>query len=596
MKTMVKFLTMTALLCGATLAREPVAEINIAGDSAVALPRALEIAVKSGVKKIVIAPGVYPLVSTLEFHNLTNLTIEAKGVTILRVVPTVRGLDFVHCHGIALHGLTLQCAVPPFTQGHVEKLDEAGKWLELRVDAGYPTNYFGHKSTGYFFDPATRQWKAGTYDFGFDHAEDLGDGLFRLQGSLGRAPRACAVGDLMAFRGPGSADILVAGCSAMEFSDVVIRHGSGFCIHEDGGEGDNRYSYAVTYGPKPPNATNEPLISANADAFHSSNVRHGPTLDGCRFEGMCDDGVPIHGSYALVLAATNADLIVTRGRFFRAGDPLRLFDQRGALIGEATVVTNRPEHDYQMPLLPKGDLTRVFGESRDFWRITLDHPLSAATQFCRVSNPNANGSGYTIRRCIIRNHRARGMLLKADRGLVEDNVIEGSTIAGIIIAPEYWWNESCYSRDVVVRGNTLRRCGEATSGPWDSRPGAMNIAGEGKEKGIAYGNQHIVIEKNTFEDNAGVNLLVHGAQDVTVHGNRFVRPQQHATNHGRDHYDPATLIWLDACDGVRLEDNRVYERGAFGTNLVGVTRTARNMVRADGGVGVVQKFWFEFWR
>ena len=595
MNTQLKILMVTALLCDVVGAAS-VAEIRIAGDSVAALPQALEVAVKSGVKKIIIAPGTYVVDTTLAFRSLTNVTIDATGVTLLRRQPTVRGLDFDRCHHVTLRGLKLQCAVPPFTQGRVEKLDDAGKWLELRVDAGYPTNYFGHKTTGYFFDPATQQWKPGTYDFGFDRADDLGGGLFRLHGSLGRAPRACAVGDLMAFRGPGSADILVAGCSAMEISDVVIRHGSGFCIHEDGGEGGNRYSYAVTYGPKPPGATAEPLISANADAFHSSGVRHGPTLDGCRFEGMCDDGVPIHGSYALVLAATNADLIVTHGRFFRAGDPLRLFDQRGALVGEATVVTNRPERGYQMPPLPKGDLPRVFGESRDFWRLTLDHPLPAATQFCRASDPNANGSGYVVRHCTIRNHRARGLLLKADHGLVEDNVIEGSTIAGIIIAPEYWWNEACYSRDVVVRRNTIRRCGEATNGSWDSRPGAVNIAGEGQEKGIAYGHQRIVIEKNTFEDNAGVNLLVHGAQDVTVRDNRFVRPQQHATNHGRDHYDPSTLIWLAACNGVQLEDNRVYERGAFGTNLVGVTRTALNLVGVATGVQLVRKPWYQFWR
>lgn len=593
---MKKMIASLAVLAHAALAAEPVAQINITADAPLALPRALEIAVKSGAKKIIIAPGVYPVRSTLEFRNLTNLTIEAKGVTLLRLLPTVRGLDFVHCHGLVLRGLRLQCAVPPFTQGRVEKLDDAGQWLELRVDAGYPTNYFGRGSTGYFFDPKTEQWKTGTYDFGFSRAEDLGGGRFRLHGSLGPAPRACAVGDRMAFRGPDAADILVAGCSAMRISEVVIRHGSGFCIHEDGGEGGNFYSYSVTYGPKPPGATAEPLISANADAFHSSGVRHGPTLEGCRFEGMCDDGVPIHGFYALVLAAAKTELVVARGGFFRSGDPLRLFDQHGALLGEANVVSNRLERDYRGPPLPKGELMRVFGESRDCWRITLDHPLPPATRFCRISTPSANGSGYTIRRCIIRNHRARGMLLKADHGLVEDNVIEGSTIAGLIIAPEYGWNEACYSRDVIVRGNTIRRCGEATNGPWDNRPGAVNIAGEGQGKGLAYGHQRIVIEKNIFEDNAGVNLLVHGAQDVAISGNRFVRPQQRATQHGRDHYDPATLIWLDACEGVRLAANSVTQRGAFGTNFVGVTRTALHIAGAYEGVGSVNKLWFEFWR
>ena len=218
MKTVLKFLVLAGLVWGAAAGAAPVARISITADAPLALPRALEVAVRSGVKKIIIAPGTYTVDTLLAFRNLTNVTIEATGVTLLRALPAVPGLEFARCRNVALRGLTLQCATPPFTQGRVENIDDAGRWLELRVDAGYPTNYFEGEDHRLFLRSRDAAVEPGT----FDSASARGEPRRRAVPAVWRArPRAARLraGDLIAFRGPGAADIFVNGCSAMEISE-----------------------------------------------------------------------------------------------------------------------------------------------------------------------------------------------------------------------------------------------------------------------------------------------------------------------------------------------------------------------------------------
>ncbi|MBF0443392.1 MAG: hypothetical protein HQK54_15905 [Oligoflexales bacterium] len=108
-------------------------------------------------------------------------------------------------------------------------------------------------------------------------------------------------------------------------------------------------------------------------------------------------------------------------------------------------------------------VTAVSGDT-----IALDKTLNASVGD-RMANMNLIGSGYIVRNNIVRNRRARGMLLKANDGLVENNTVEGSTMPGISETPEYWWNESDYSHNVIIRnknGTMIR--------PWrKAQPGYM---------------------------------------------------------------------------------------------------------------------------
>ena len=464
-------------------------EIHVASEDPAALQRSIEEAARGGFTDIVIPAGTYRLGAPrdgrfyLRFAGLSGVTIDAAGVTLLRTDPRPGGVLFENCRDVTLTGLTLVNETPPFTQGTIEAIAGGGASYDLRIDAGYPTNfddprYFPAGPTGYPFDAATRQWKAGTADCSFEKVERLGPDRFRLTAGRPIDPRyGAAKGDLMAFRGAGNADVRLGNCSGMTLSGLTIKAGTGFCVHEDGGEGGNAYHYAVTYGPRPAGATADPLMACDADAFHSSNVRRGPTVSGCRFEGMPDDGIAVHGRYALVTGndGKNDKAVFAAGaEFFRPGDPLRLFDARGEPAGEAVVKAVAEAKGYE-PAAPIRH-AHFKGHAHRWFRLELDRALAAGPEFL-AGDPAANGSGYVLRDNDIRNHRARGMLLKADDGLVENNRIDGSTIAGIVLAPELWWNEACYSRNVTLRGNAVRHVGYAAVGPWTDQAGAITLLG-----------------------------------------------------------------------------------------------------------------------
>jgi len=569
------------------------AEIAITPDDPVSVQRGIDAAAKSGAKKVVVPPGTYRLTAPprerfcLKFIDLKDLEIEATGVTFLLMDPNKGGIEFGRCANVTLRGATLRHEIVTFTQAAIEAIAPDGKSFDLRIAKGYPANlddpkFFRADNTGYVFDPLTRQWKTGTYDLGVKKLERLGPDLFRVfwNGPAGPPKQPVAVGDLMAFRGNGVTDIYVGGCTGMNITGVSILSGGGFCIHEDGGEGGSHFSYTVSYGPKPDGATETPLIACNADAFHSGGVRKGPTLENCLFEGMPDDGVPIHGYYGLVVEAKENTLVLTEGRW-QPGDPLRLFSPDGGLAGEAIVKTVQPLPQYKTEAKSKN---RAFGDlaKKHFIQITLDAPVDAGMDFL-ASNPNAMGSGFVVRNCVIRNHRARGMLLKADNGLVEGNTVDGSTIAGIVIAPELWWNEACYSRHVIVRNNTIKHVGYATVGPWTDQYGAITLTAAAKETSRP-GHEDILIENNTIENCDGVNLLIAAAKNVIVKNNRFVGAQRAPTRRGADHADPTALIWLSSCENVSLQGNTLSARGAAGGEVIHLAPSAKNVSGAQDGI------------
>jgi hypothetical protein len=352
-------------------------------------------------------------------------------------------------------------------------------------------------------------------------------------------------------------------------------------VHEDGGEGGNRYRYTVTYGPKPQGAAEAPLLSCNADSFHSSGVRKGPVLEGCLFEGMGDDGIPIHGSYALIVESRPGFLVATDG-VLRQGDPLRLFNPGVGFAGEAKVVSIRPLGEFSV-----AGKSRFHGFSdlshHRFVEVRTDPPLAAGFDWL-ASNPAALGSGFVIRKNVIRNHRARGMVVKADDGLIEGNTIDGSTISGIVLAPEPWWREACFCRKVTIRNNTIRRCGTASMGPWTQQAGALSVTAE-IEPGAEPGHRQIVIEDNRFIENDGVNLLLQAVDGAVVRGNRFEWPDQSATLRGSARgIDPGALIWVSDCRNVLFEGNKVTHAGAALGKGVGVGPGTMNLIGRESGV------------
>ncbi len=284
---------------------------------------------------------------------------------------------------------------------------------------------------------------------------------------------------------------------------------------------------------------------------------------------MGDDAIAIHGIYSFVFDARDNTLVINHNSF-RPGDPLRLFDPGGRPAGEAVVESIRPLENFASTR-KSSRATLSDTTSGPFFEVTLDRVLAANFDYL-ASNPAAIGSGYVLRGNTIRNHRARGMLLKADRGLIEDNTIDGSTMGGIVLTPEFWWNEACYSRDVTIRHNTVRHVAYAPD-----QLGGVVIAAIGTAPLAGYGHQHIVLEDNRFENINGLNLLITSAEDVLVKDNVFIHAQ-----HGQASVAGAAwgenageLIFVTEAEAVRFENNLAEDLGPFQQVLIHATPSGR---------------------
>lgn len=541
-------------------------------------------AYKEGKKSVVIPAGIYRLSPTsanphLQFTDMENIEIDARNVTFIFSGRGQGGIQFKNCRNVKFFGATLRKEVLPFTQGVVDTVAPDRRSFDFKVDKGYPTDFddprfFDTAAFGSLFDSKTRRWKPAVSGI---KTERLAADRFRLHQQGAFPPELSpVVGDLVVFRGRGDQTLIVNNCSKVEIRDVTINSSGGFAIFEFDGEGPNYYSVTVKRGPRPDGAIVDPLLSSTADGFHSTRMRNGPVLENCHFEATHDDAIAIHGQYSSVLRANGVNLVISKNTF-RPGDPLRLFDSHGNPAGEAVVKTVQSEPEFR-PVQKSLRVTKRDNSVGPYWQITLDRELTVKPDYI-ASNPNACGRGYIIRNSKIDSHHGRGMLLKADGGLVEGNTIDGSTISGIVITPEFWWNEACYSRNVIVRNNVIRNIGLPNQF-W----AAMIVGAIDKEPVAPGGHRNITIEGNTFDSLNGTNLFISSATGVRVRNNRFVNPQRSnvALMSAPWGVKESSLVFVTQAEDVQFEGNVVVGRGPLTKELIQMTPTSKVQGAAKG--------------
>ena len=549
----------------------------------------------AGQKKVVVPAGVYQIPpsktgANLEFADLKNFEIDATGAVFSMLDNSKTGVFFRNCHNVTFRGATIRNATFPFTQGQIAAIAPDRKSFELQIDAGYPTTLdepkaFNARTTYYIFDRVTRRLKNNTYDYGNAGVKRLGEARFEISfdNALGQE---IEVGDLSSMRGRGGSGLHNDNCQNMRIVGVSLQNSGGFGFFETGG-GANTYSgVSVKPGPKPQGASADPLMSENADGFHSAGTKRGPTIENSHFTRMPDDGIAIHGEYQMVRRAQGAILTCMRlwpGAPYSVGDRVAWVQKNGEPGGEAKVVAVEKLADDLLPAIPTE--FPHFRNNHFFFQITLDRPLDAREGDV-VSNLEATGDGFVLRNNTILNHRARGLLLKARDGLVENNLIDGSSIAGLVMGPELWWGEGNYAKNIIVRGNTFAHCGYATTGPWNEQAGVLTIHGTG-DSPDARGHSNIQIENNAFVSNDGIQVVLDGLENSIFKNNKFLNAQKIENKRGGDRgIDTGALVWINRAKNLQIEGNVAQRLGAFNTGLVKMSDKASEIGGAQTGVRV----------
>ncbi len=511
------------------------------------LPQALQDAYAHGARTITLAPGTYflpPLGHTVfALDSWTNTTIRAYGVTLILtdLAWTHDAFDLNHCRNVTLAGPTISQNKITFYQGRIIAVgkDSAGKdFCDWAPDAGYPVPPLDAKkfpSALNVVDARTHQFKLGVGDFYDAPMIALSSGTFRIGigGPFG-------VGDTLVGRwGDAPFKVYLNGSRNCTVQDVTLVRNGFAPLREDGGGGNHYRHITWALGPPPPHATTPPLITNAADGIHMIGSYPGPDIENCVFQGLfLDDCIAIHGTFQTVQAAQGRVLTLTGGRgALTVGGPVRISDTKG-FFAEAVVAG----------LQENSDKTTTLTLAKDLGVKELGVPVGA-----KLSNPLADGAGYKIVGCHLGRTRSRGILVKADRGVIRNNVIEDCGMSAISAGPEYYWGEADYVHGLRITGNTLRG-----NGCFGGTNAAVLVHGDG-----ALGNRNIQIIKNQFVSNYARDLQIDWAADTIISGNRLTGPASLPPA-----LTPQTPLTLAHCDGVRLSGNAFGHAATYKHPLV----------------------------
>lgn len=515
-------------------------------------------AYRAGAHLIIINPGIYQLPATghttFELNQWQNVVIRAYGVTLIMAVPNGGDcFDLSHCRNVSIEGPTISQSQVTFYQGRVVKVGKTSKgfYCDWRPDAGYPVpsisstpNHSLYFNLFNVVGGRTRRLKVGDGDLWATSWAPLGNQIFRLQFQT-PLPNI-SVGDWLVARYMDAPQkIRLFYSRECTVKDVTLMRNGFAPILEWHGGGNHLLGCRWALGPKPNGATVAPVVTNEADGFHSVNADPGPDIEHCFFQGVfLDDCIAIHGELQHVVAASGRTITVkdNRDAGLIVGGPIQISGDNG-FFATARVVS-------------------INGGTNGVSTVTLDRKLAVPIG-AYVTNPDRCGSGYKIIDCRLGDTRSRGIIVKGSSGVIIGNVIRGCGMAGISIGPEIspgqWW-EGGYCQNVIVEDNTLIDNGK------DGYNRAVLVHGSyysPPNKG-AIGNSGIVIKHNTFVSNYGGDIWILWTSSGDISRNTMTGPPLLAATGNRR----PPSITIDHSDPIHIGSNRVTNPTAYATNQI----------------------------
>ncbi len=408
-----------------------------------------------GNRRVVVPPGRYRVSPKnrqhLVLHNLRDTQIIADGVEMI-CAETTRALTIRGCTNVTVRGLIIDYDPLPFTQGRITGLSADKKTHEIELFEGYPEADTVRNFKYEIFRPDTRTLR------GDDHYPEkikvVDSRHIRVINPHCHADHPEQVGDLIVIGAehaphgsiPHAVECVDNVNVRLEQIDLYASNCFGFLEYNCDGSTYDR----CRIDRRPPESEladrGDPrLRSLNADAFHSKHAVKGPAYLQCAARFMGDDCINICGDYHMIMAARGRQLrvLAKHSMNIQPGDPVELVTYAGRRPPDARVVTIERDGkivDQEREFLSKQrmneSLRTARGALNDAYTITLDREVDLV-QGSVICSANRIGNGFSVKDCTFGYNRSRGILIKASRGEVTDNHMEGCRMSGILVGQRH---------------------------------------------------------------------------------------------------------------------------------------------------------------
>lgn len=485
--------------------------------------------------KLVIPPGEYRTDKTIIMKKLIDVNIIAEGVKLV-ITKIVPALKISQCKNLSISGLTIDYDPLPFTQGTISSVKDDGS-IEFKIHAGYPRLDGNYKLNRiHIFDGKTRLWKRDIGDvYGKSVIISPDKGAFTPNKFV-----ELSVGDLVCLNQRRCAGIQIGGQSEnISMKALTLFTAPGVGILGRFGLGGDYFNVTIKRGPKPSGAKEARLISTSADGLNYAYTRNGPTLDGCDFSFMGDDGVNFHSvGFPIYELKDSHTLLTVRPygaegfpKVIKPGDKLRLLSgKQYKIVATVNIKSIEIVNDVKVTKKVLNDLFPIARKRKKLkytvYKIISTSPFEKVKAGDFFDIPAIAASGFTIKNSYFHDHRGRGLRIMASDGEIINNRFSRIKQSAITLGAEYdYWREAGWVDNIIVSGNILEDIGtgynirEANA----YTPGAICTFIRMRDyKNCPQDNTNIIIENNRVNKCPVSAVFINASKNITIRNNTFI--------------------------------------------------------------------------
>ena len=468
-----------------------------------------------------------PYNTEIVLRNLKNVTVEGYGA-MLWMEGLTAALTVEACEHVTLKGFSINWRRPHFTLAGIEAIED--EWLTLRLSHGF-TLEGGEVVWGlYDYDPMNHEC-CHVYKFrGMSPLLRQEDGTFRL--NVGKTAARMFPGMQLILRHVGNYRPIIhlLHSSDIRLEDVTVYTGPGMGVI-------GHYSKDITFRRFSVRPWENRVMSTTTDSTHFISCSGLIDYEDCYFEGAGDDAVNVHGFY-LKVAEIIDDYTLRTGILRHDGTQDQVCD--APQVGEMVAFYPEGEqNEFAQAELVEADV------NEDTWdiRLKFKEPVCAKLKPGDMLTQCSNVAALRFHRCHVRSQRARGVLSQTRNVLIEGCLFELLSGTAIHVESDLveGWYESIAARNVVIRDNTMRRCGYA-DGTYQNASGVAIESGE-TDNSVGV-HKNILVEGNRITGCGATGIAVMNASEVTVRENDVMLCE--------------TGIDVCASDCVTLENNALH--------------------------------------
>lgn len=396
-----------------------------------------------------------PKTNGILIEHLNNLVIDGNGSSFI-YHGTMQPFTIDGSTDISVKNVKIDWDIPKTGQGEV--IDTTNQYIDVRIDEKqYPFEiengklmFVGegwksgiwiimeYERNTHIIAPQTGDTPALGSGWQKYNAARMGNGVVRLTYPFKRKPKP---GNILIFRHSprDHAAIFIQNSKNIKLENLEINHCAGLGILSQYSE--NLDFRKVNFIP---NAEKDRYFSGHDDAMHYSNCKGTIIVDSCRYAGLMDDPINIHGTYVKIIEKRGSNKLLCRFmesmsvgmEWARAGEEVAFINNESLqTIGKAIVSGFKP--------LSTTDFEITF---------TTDVPNDV-----RIANGLENLTwtpSATITNSSFESCRARGILVSTPKKVVIENNVFSSSGSAILVAGDVnSWYESGAVTDLLIKGN-----------------------------------------------------------------------------------------------------------------------------------------------